>query len=249
MAPGVHGQEKTVIVSDDDSVLRAEARAGAKAAGRVRSGRPEGAVSGAMISDDGIAGAVVVIHINDIGERYGRIVPEPFGEGSPDSRQQRTPAGLDARGHGDCVVPERLNLHRLADPRRDLAIAHPRIHPRQLLTADPGREQGIVVHLDAESCACCVASNDCRDRAFERTTLALFEKRLGTFGRIRELKQLTRGHDVPQRCVYGVVLRLLAVIGEPVRQHAFGHGACPTAPGSRAPRPTIHAPGIVHAPR
>ena len=57
--------------------------------------------------------------------------------------EERLPTRGELRADGERVQPERLNFHRLADTRRDLAAIDARVHPGELLTVFAGREQAV----------------------------------------------------------------------------------------------------------
>src|SRR5437870_4874180 len=98
-------------------------------------------------------------------------VPEALGKGFHASLERLTPTWVKPGGDVERVEPQRLNLDRLADSRRDYALANPRVHPRQLHAWHACGEQTIVVHQDAESCSGRVASHDRQDCGLERTAI------------------------------------------------------------------------------
>ena len=55
------------------------------------------------------------------------------------------------------IQPERLDLHRFSDPRRDFAPVHSRVHPRELMAVFAGAEQSVFIGANAEPCAGLIA--------------------------------------------------------------------------------------------
>src|SRR6266516_623176 len=76
-----------------------------------------------------------VIAIDHIREITGVLVPEFLFESSAAFVEERLPTRGRFRANGERVQPERLNFHRLANARRDLATIDARVHPSELLTA------------------------------------------------------------------------------------------------------------------
>ena len=77
----------------------------------------------------------------------------------------RASASMSRAGDRERVDPQRLDLDRLADPRRDHAVADLRVHPRQLQAGLAAREQAVGVGADAVARAARVAVDDRARRA------------------------------------------------------------------------------------
>src|SRR6185436_7096981 len=97
------------------------------------------------------ARVVAMLAVDDVIEVTARVVPEAAVERLPRTRGMRgeiesVAAAVLRRppgGQTERVVPERVQLHRLAAARRDDPVADLRVHPRELVALGPLREQPV----------------------------------------------------------------------------------------------------------
>ncbi len=110
------------------------------------------------------------------------------------------------------VEPERVDLDRLADARREYLIAILGIHPRQLRPRFAGvQESVLLIDMSAVARAIGMRVNDGHQRG----------KQLGEQLRIGlGLQVVLQRMKHPQRRIRRVVFRSLAAVRKPVRQHA-----------------------------
>ena len=127
-------------------------------------------------------------------------------------------AGRLAEGGADLqgVHPQRLDLHRLADPRCHHPVAHLGVHPGQLDARHACRQQSVGVAADAEARPPRVSLEDGAHGTSQAVPLVL---RHGARPAAGGGQVVVHRHDVPQRRVHAVVLGAVALLHEPVRQH------------------------------
>ena len=156
----------------------------------------------------------------------GALAPEPIesgldaiGNGVP-----RTGGLADVPGEAchraQRVVPEGVDLDRLARARRDDPVAHFRVHPGELHAGLAGHEQSVAgILLDPVPRARPVKSDDLLEHRVE-----LLEEPVVARGRVIRANCL----EVPERRVDGIVLGRLARVGKSVREHSLVHesGEC-----------------------
>ena len=159
-----------------------------------------------------------VIHVDHVGEASELLIPEAFDKSRATSLENVAPARFQPRGCAEGVQPERLDFDRFSDARCDHTVAHPRVHPGELHARDASRQQAVRVHPDPESSAGGIAVYDLLDRGLEGSPLCCRQENRVVRD---ELQQLVDRDDVPEGRVDGVELGRLAMIGEPVWQHAF----------------------------
>src|SRR5215831_9778254 len=107
----------------------------------------------------------MVIAINHVVEATASVVPEPGTEAYAAALEHRRPTRggrlvADFRTGEERVQPKRLHFHGLANSRRDNPITDLRVRPGKLHAGNPGCEQAVVVHADAEARACGVTGQD-----------------------------------------------------------------------------------------
>src|SRR2546426_599644 len=110
------------------------------------------------------------------------------------------------------VVPQRLNLDRLARPRGDDPIADLGVHPGELNTRLTAGEQSIFSSANAISRALDMPIDDVLQTSVQ---MILNE---GTVAAI--LQQRPYSLEEPQCGVHSVVLRRFVRVGKAVRQHS-----------------------------
>ncbi len=154
----------------------------------------------------------------------GRL-PEPW-------RASVREGAAEAFGDAQRIDPQRLDLDRLADARRDHPVAHLRVHPRQLHAGLAGSEEAVGVGADAETRPARVPVRMAPKAAW---SFLRSPRRHGRACRGGRREVFVHRDQIPQRCVDRVELRRLVGIREEVRQHAFRHRPGPLRPGS-APR-------------
>src|SRR6185312_11959922 len=115
-------------------------------------------------------------------------------------------------GHdAESVVPESLNLYRLATPRSDHPVADFRVHPCELYALFTGCKQAAGINFDPITCAANMPGNDVgknREQLFTNET---------QITRVCEI--LARSFKKPERGIHRVVLGSFAGIGKAVWQH------------------------------
>src|SRR5262249_10756186 len=118
-----------------------------------------------------------------------------------------------AGGEAERVVPERVDLHRLAVARGRRHALDTGIHPGEVRSRLAGDEQAIArVHPDAVVCPVAMSIEDRQRSGVEDLT----EKAGGSAGSLQRVDRL----EHPQRRVDGVVLRWSGTVGEAVRYQA-----------------------------
>jgi hypothetical protein len=163
-----------------------------------------------------------VILIDDVEEARLLGVPKTLVERVPTGLIQREPFRIALPHNLQRVEPQRLNLHRLANSRRDFAAVHASVHPGQLHARLSRREQTVDIGVDVVPRALCISLDDLVNRALQACAI-----RTADNGGVYLIEQIVDRDDEPQRRVDGVEFRLFAGIGEPIRQHAVGDGTCP----------------------
>ncbi len=164
-----------------------------------------------------------VIDVDDVVEAAGARVPEARFERGVRAAADALPARVQAAGDAQGVQPERLDLDRLADPRRDRAAVDARVHPGELRARLAGRDQAVLATVDPVARALREAADDGEDGSLDaRPLLGDVDERAARGREIRVGRD-----DVEERGVDRVVLGLGAAIGEAVRQEAVLHDAGP----------------------
>ena len=174
---------------------------------------------------------VCVGRVDDVIAVSGALIPETIessfhARGELVPRLGRLPQPLCEAGHrAERVVPERVDLDRLASPWRDDPVTNLGVHPGEL-DAGLARPEETVggIFLDPVPCALTVEPHDLLEHREQ-----LFEKPVVIRRRVIGPDRL----EVPEGRVHGVVLRRLAGVGKPVRQHAVVH-----EPGERRENPS-----------
>ncbi len=159
-----------------------------------------------------------VITVDHVEEAALLLVPETGVEGVLSLLSEIVPAKGKGGGEAQGVDPERLDLHRLSDARRDDPVADLRVHPGELDPGDASRQQAIGVRADPIAGPSRIAFEDCVDGARQR---AAVRDRHPPSDAIAGRQILESGDDEPQRRVDRVVFRSLPLVREPVGQHPF----------------------------
>src|SRR5207247_4702079 len=133
-----------------------------------------------------------VVDVDDVGEMAARLVPEARHEGAPRPLVEIGPALGEAAPDAERVQPERLDLDRLADARRDHPVTHLGVHPGELDAGLARGEEAVVIEVDAVAGPGRVAREDRLHRADERLPLARRDMP-------RALQELVHGPPVPER--------------------------------------------------
>src|SRR6202030_1726998 len=86
-------------------------------------------------------------------------------------REQTVPSIGKSTGDFERIEPQRLDLDRLADPRRHYPVTDLRIHPGQLHSRPARRDQTVAVGVNVEAGAARIAGEDRLDRVTERLAI------------------------------------------------------------------------------
>ena len=116
--------------------------------------------------------------------------------------------------HAQRVVPERLDLHRLAGPRRHHPVAHLGIHPGELHARLAGAQQAVRIHADSVARAALVPGDDVR-AARRRGGCGRNRSRPCTRPRLERLRRTTASR---RRCC---IRASRPRSGKAIRQHAL----------------------------
>ena len=111
------------------------------------------------------------------------------------------------------VVPERLDLNRLAVARCNRPIADPRVHPGQLRPGIARCEQAVRIHVNTEARAAYVPADD----VFQ----LLVQPRTNQFHVLRVFEVLANSFEEPQSGIDGIVIGGPVPFRESVRQHTL----------------------------
>src|SRR5882724_7531722 len=167
---------------------------------------------------------VAVGRVDDVVTTPDAFIPEatesrPHARGEFVPWPERQPQSFREAGHrAERVVPERVDLDRLAGAWRDDPVTHLRVHPGELDAGLARPEEAVGgILLDPVARALTVEPHDLLEHREQ-----LFEQPVVSRRRVIGADRL----DVPEGRVHGVVLRRLAGVGKSVRQH-----------------PTVHEPG------
>ena len=111
--------------------------------------------------------------------------------------------------------PDRVHLDRLAAARRDRLPVDARVHPRESQPVGSLCDEPVVVHPDAEACACSVMLDDAVDLRRERVNQIMIAR----YDRMPADRV-----EQPRRRIDGVVFELARVGG--VGEHPLAQRAC-----------------------
>jgi hypothetical protein len=111
-----------------------------------------------------------MVDIDDVCQVPSGVAPKSIDEGCATTLEDLTPTRLTLPCCRDGVEPESLYFYRFADPWRDHAVTHARVHPRQLHARRSRHEQSVRIETDSESRSGRVAADD----LFNRTPKSLF---------------------------------------------------------------------------